>query len=74
MSFSLLTNTAAHVCSDLFQASALIRGKSQLCVGVSGMIQQRATHGWKCTMPMENRNVIYPFLARLQKSPFPCLH
>lgn len=47
MCFFLLTNTAAHVCSDLFQASVLIRGKSQLCVGVSGMIQQRNTHSWK---------------------------
>lgn len=47
MPFSPLTNTAARVCSDLFQASALVGGRSQLCVGVAGMIQQRNTHGWK---------------------------
>lgn len=47
MPFSPLTNTAAQVCSDLFQASALVGGRSQLCVGVAGMIQQRNMHGWK---------------------------
>lgn len=64
------TSTAAHVCSHRFQALLLIPGKSQLCVGVAGMIQQRNLHGWKRSMPMENRNFGYPLQARWQKSPF----
>lgn len=73
MCFSLLTTTAAHVSSDLFQALVLIWGKSQLCVGVSGMIQQRNMHDWKCTLAVENRNVIYHFQTSSWKSPVSCL-
>lgn len=67
--FSPLTNTAALVCSDLFQASLIILGKSQLCVGVAGMIQQRNLHGWKPSMPMEKQKFCGPLAGQMTEIP-----